>query len=59
MMKSPIVTNVLLFVIAVLLALLCIQNALPRKVVVYQDGSPVGAGLRADRSHALPVRIVN
>jgi len=46
-MKSQIITNVLLLVIAALLLGLWIQNMqlqkdTPQPVVIYQDGSPVG-----------------
>ena len=58
-MKSQMVTNVLLLVIAAMLLILCVQNTLPQKVVIYQDGSPVGSGLKATRSYALPVRVVD
>ncbi len=58
-MKSQMVTNVLLLVIAAMLLILCIQNTGPQKVVIYQDGSPVGSGLRTTRGHALPVWVVH
>jgi len=57
-MNSYKVTNALLLTIAVLILVLCIQNMYPQKVVIYQDGSPVGSGLRSTRSNAMPVIIV-
>ena len=62
-MKSQIVTNVLLLVIVALLLGLWIQNMqqqknTPQPVVIYQNGSPVGSGLRATRGNALPVTVL-
>ncbi len=58
-MKSHSLTNVLLFLILVLLLITCIQNMSEQKVVLYQDGTPVGSRVRSTRSNALPVHIVD
>ncbi len=58
-MKSQILTNSLLLVIVALLLVLCIHKMRPQEVVIYQNGSPVGSGLRSIRGNALAVQIVD
>ena len=71
-MRSPILTNLLLLIISLLLAVLCYQNMQHRdsqvsqssdeiqKVEIYQNDRPVGSALRPSRrGNPIPVKIVD